>query len=458
MFLHHEAEGIDEWLGGWGFETIIMAPLAMVVLALVAFGYDPDAVSATFAAFVATSPVWLPLTLFIMFWRRWMHYIRFAFWFTQPMVLLHIELPAEVEKSPLAVELVLTALYNSGGEATFLARIWEGKFRATTTLEIVSNGGRIGYYVHIRRAWKDVFEARLYGQFPEAQISEVEDYFTAIGYKPSTHELWGTEYKKGSPDAVPIRSYVDWGLDKDPDKPEKQVDPLTHVLEFFSTAGPDEHLSLQIIMKARKKDEWYGFYKKADSYVDGGKKAIKKIFDEAVSRAQARVKNDEQKEAAAGRGVQLLSQPEKDRIEAIERNFSKLIFECGFRTVYIAKHGAFDGTKIGNIINLFTPFRYPNFNSISVTRGMSIFDFPWQDWGGIRRRMIQRRLYFWFRHRAYFYVPLDQVPVMMTTEELATLWHFPSSVVKTPGLVRVASRVGEAPPNLPTATVTLPGQ
>lgn len=387
-----------------------------------------------------------------------MHYIRFAFWFTQPMVLLHIELPAEVQKTPLAIELVLTALFNSGGETTFIARIWEGKFRAVTTLEIASTGGRIGYYVHLRRAWKDVFEARLYGQFPEAQITEVDDYVTALGYHPSTHELWGTEYKKSSPDAVPIRNYIDWGLDKDPDKPEKQIDPLTSILELFSVLGPDEHMWFQIVMKARKKDEWYGFYKKTDSYVEGGKKAIEDIFKEAVARAQSRVKDEQQKEAAAGRGVQLLSQPEKDRVEAIERNFSKLIFECGFRVMYIAKKDKFDGAKIGTIINFFVPFRYPNYNALGVTRGMQIFDYPWQDYKGIRRRMIQRRMFFWHKHRAYFYVPYDQVPVMMTTEELATLWHFPSSVVKTPGLVRVASRVGEAPPNLPTSRDALQGK
>jgi hypothetical protein len=458
MFLHHEAEGISKWLGGWGVEVVAVAPLGMLILVLVAAGFDPDAVSATFAAMVATSPAWLPIALFIMFWRRWMHYIRFAFWFTQPMVLLHIELPAEIEKSPLSMELVLTALYNSGGETTFIARIWEGKFRAITTLEIASNGGRIGYYVHVRRAWKDVFEARVYGQFPEAQITEVDDYVTSMGYHPDTHELWGTEYQKSQPDAVPIRSYIDWGLDKDPDKPEKQVDPLTNILELMSSMGPDEHLWFQIVMKARKKDEWYGFYKKSDRYVEGGKEAIENIFKEAVGRAQGRVKDEQQKEAAAGRGVQLLSQPERDRVEAIERNFNKLIFECGFRTLYIAKAGKFDGAKIGTLINFFGPFRYPNFNNLGPARGMSIFDYPWQDYNHIRRNMIRRRLFFWYRHRSYFYVPLDQVGVCMTTEELASLWHFPSSVVKTPGLVRVASRVGEAPPNLPTARVTLPGQ
>lgn len=159
MFLNHEAESISDWVTDWKFEPIALAPFFMLLLALITLGVDPDALSATFAAMLATSPIWLPVALFIMFWRRWMHYIRFAYWFRQEFVLLHIELPAEVEKSPLAMEVILTGLWNNGSETTFLQRIWKGQFRATTTLEIVSNGGRIGYYIHLRKNWKDFMEA-----------------------------------------------------------------------------------------------------------------------------------------------------------------------------------------------------------------------------------------------------------------------------------------------------------
>jgi hypothetical protein len=105
---------------------------------------------------------------------------------------------------------------------------------------------------------------------------------------------------------------------------------------------------------------------------------------------------------------------------------------------------------------MFAPFRYPDYNSFVPGRGLAIFDYPWQDWRDIRHNMIKRRLYFWYKHRAYFYVPTDQDPIMLTTEELASIWHFPSMAVQTPGLVRVPSRVGEAPPNLPVAPANLP--
>ena len=42
-------------------------------------------------------------------------------------------------------------------------------------------------------------------------------------------------------------------------------------------------------------------------------------------------------------------------------------------------------------------------------------------------------------------------PKVMTTEELATMFHLPGKVAVTPTLGRIPSTRGEAPPNLPTA-------
>lgn len=39
---------------------------------------------------------------------------------------------------------------------------------------------------------------------------------------------------------------------------------------------------------------------------------------------------------------------------------------------------------------------------------------------------------------------------VMSTEELATMFHIPSSTVMTPGLSRIPSTRKEAPANLPT--------
>ena len=154
---------------------------------------------------------------------------------------------------------------------------------------------------------------------------------------------------------------------------------------------------------------------------------------------------------ATERGLMLLTEGERRRIDAIERSMSKVVLECGIRSFYIAKNEAFNGANIGAVVNIFHVFNGSNeFNGFAPTRGLAFLDYTWQDFKGIRKRAIRNNHLFLYKHRAYFFVPHDQIPVFMNVEELATLWHFPSSSTVTPGLTRVPSRRAEAPINLPT--------
>ncbi len=457
MFFHEEAEEISDYLGGWYFDPLVIMPLGMLILALIADIYDPDALAATFAAMVVTSPIWLPLFLFVMFWKRWIHYIRFRSWFSQPTVLLHIELPPEVTKSPAAMEIVLIGLHNTGGEGTFIQRIWHGRFMPVHSLELVCNEGSIGYYLQVRRGWKDFTEARIYGQFPEARITEVEDYVHEVHFNNEEYSMWGNEYEKNDVGAVPIKTYIDWALDKNTDTPEVTTEPLTNIFELMSTIGPGEYYWIQFIIKARRNDQWYGFPRPGSGkrFANEGADKIKKITEGAIKRAQSLIKGDEAKARAAERGTAQLTEGERFAISAIERSMAKHVFDCGIRTLYISKKDRFNPTRIGQTTTLFAAFK--GANSLAPTRGQVLFTYPWQDWNDVRTNLVKRKLFFWYKYRAYFYVPIDQNPVMMTTEELATLWHFPNSSVKTPMLQRVPTRVSEAPTNLPTAPpVNLP--
>ncbi|HVV15497.1 MAG TPA: hypothetical protein VHD55_03815 [Candidatus Paceibacterota bacterium] len=439
-------------LAGYHIEALVVAPVAFVIFLVAALSVDPAAVKAAALATAAISPVWVPLFIVSFFWTSWIEYIRFQFWFSQEHILLEVQLPPEVEKSPLSMELFLTTLWNSGGESTFIARIWKGQFRPVWALEIASNEGRVSYYIHTRQSWRNVIEARLYGQYPEAKITLAEDYAAKVNFNLDDYDLWGTEYSKAQAGAVPIKTYVDYALDKNPDTPEIQVDPITNILEYFSHVGEGEYLWLQIIMKARKKDEWFGFYDyKHDHYKDGGKAEIDKMVKVAGERAKKLVGEDPEKQAQAqARGLTLLTESERRRVEAIEKAMGKLTFECGMRGVYISKKGRFNPVNIGSLVRLFDPVRSNDYNQINPTRGMAIFDYPWQDFHDIRKRYIKKQTYEFYKNRAYFYVPYDQVPVFMNTEELATLWHFPNSKTAPPGLERVASKRSEAPANLPT--------
>lgn len=447
MFLHEAGEHSAGWLSGWHFEPALVSALGMLILLPVAWAVDPAAVAAVVAALIATSPFWLPVALFISFWKIWIHYIRYQSWFKTPMVLLHVELPPEVTKSPKAMELFLSAVHNTGGMGTFIHRIWRGSMVGITTLELVGNGGRISFYIHVRAFWRETVEARLYGQFPEARISTVDDYVDRVPFSNDTHGMWGAEYKKSS--AAPISTYIDWELNLQPDTPETKVEPLTHIFELLGTTKPDEHLWIQIVLRPRRGDEWYGFpiAGGTERFVAELKKKIEEITKGAIARAQTFVNDDAEKKKVGARGSTLLTEGERFAVSAIERQMGKQVFDTGIRALYIANRATFDGSRIGNLVTLWAPFR--GVSTLNVTRGMAIFDYFWQDWNNIRADRVKEKMFFWYKHRAYFYVPYDQVPNLMTTEEIASIWHFPNSAVKTPALQRVPSSRAEAPANLP---------
>jgi hypothetical protein len=458
MLGHERAEKIAKWLSGWGFEPLLAGPLAVFVLFIFFVSYDVNAIRAFLTALAALSPVWLPLFLARYGWITWMHYIRYQYWFSQEHILLEVMLPPEVEKSPLAIEVVLSTMMNSGGEATFIARIWKGNYRPVWALEIASNEGRVSYYMHMRRGWRNVIEARIYGQFPEAKVTEVEDYVAKVPFNLEDYSIWGVEYGKTQPGAIPIKTYYDFALDKDTDTPEVTVDPISNILEFFSQIGKGEYLWLQIILKARKKDEWYGFYKKGDSFKEGGEKVIQDMIKKAAQRSQALLKSlhisDPEGVAlkqAASRGGALLTEDERNKVEAVEKSMGKPIFEAGIRGIYMAKKERFNPSNIPALALMFSIFNSPDLNSIVPSnRGLAAFNYPWQDFHDIRKNRIREELFFHYRHRAYFYVPYDQTAIFLNPEEVATLWHFPNSRVQPPGLERVAAKRAEAPAGLPT--------
>lgn len=459
MLLWSTAEILEEKLYKMSFNVVWLSFVAVPLFAGVVYVTDPDAFVAFLTMFAALSPIWLPIILLGYLWISWLHYIRHLTFFGIDNVLLEVQLPPQIEKSPMGIELFLQSIFHTGGETTFINRMWQGKFRNTWSLEIASLEGRIGFYIHCRRIWRNSVESRIYGQYPEAKIMEVEDYISKIPYNNEEWDMWCGEYgKKGNSLIAPIKTYEEFELHEELDEPKTRTDPMTNMLEVFAMMKQGEYVWMQIIMRAHAKEDWFGFFKFGDAMKNNAHKRINDIVAGAAKRAKGIAEHDLKfdKEAAAqvsGRGMTMLTDEEKEEIELTEKNMNKFIFECGIRVVYVARKDKFRGINGAFLYRLFDSYKGP-FAGISGVggRGMMGFDYPWEDPLGFRRNRIKDLYYFHSKHRAYFFVPYDQVPYFFSTEELATIWHFPNTGVETPGLNRVAAKVSEAPHNLPGAS------
>jgi hypothetical protein len=398
----------------------------------------PEPVRAAFFFLFSIAPIWLPIFLGAAFVKLWMIYVRAKFISEQNHILLELRIPQNVDKSPLSMEAVLMALHQKSGEATFINRWIEGKVRAWFSLELVSLGGQVHMYIWTRDNFRRLLENNLYAQFPDIEIVEVPDYTRSVRFDLDEIEVWGVDFALTKPDPYPIKTYIDYGLDKDPDN-EYKIDPMAHVLEFLGSAKPHEMVWMQILIRMNRSDKQIPG--KPFEYMDWQKQA-------RMEMAKIRA-NPEEIEVRSQDTIKRLSDMQKDVIKAIDRSVSKQGFDTIVRGVYIAEKGKFEGSMIPALLNSLKQFNAENFNGFTPTRYMYKFAYPWQDYKEIRQNRERYRVFDAFRKRAGFHTPYRTPHNVLNTEELATLFHIPGQHVETPNLQRIPSQRHGAPSNLP---------
>ncbi len=439
-------ESFVSWLGGFGISkggTLVVIFIA--AWAMLAF-LVPGIFGIAFSWFLLSVPLWLPFVLAIFLWKAWIAYVRALYIASQEHILLEVRIPREIMKSPRAMELFFTGINVGPGEALFTQRWWLGQVRPWWSFELVSIGGEIHFYIWTRKGLKDLIEMQLYAQYPEVEIFQVEDYAARFPYDRTKYGIWGCEFKLSKSDVYPIKTYIDYELDKDP-KEEFKIDPIAHVFELLSSIKPGEQMWFQIIVRlnkdrgSRKEGKWFEYESR---WAEEGKKEIEKIRE----KARMKYKDKEGKEVE---GLPMPTSGQIDQIKAIERSLGKPAFDTGIRGVYIAQEGSFRVINITGLLGVFKQFGSGHLNGFGVlNRGLvSISGYPWEDFRNIRQNKMKQELMDAYRRRSWFHPPHDMPHFVLTSEELATIWRFPSSTVKSPGLRRATAAKAEAPPNLP---------
>jgi hypothetical protein len=382
-------------------------------------------------------PIAIPIFLIKSLFEIWVYYVREKFLSSQEYVLLRITPPRDFLKTPMAMELFINALHQTGGESTPIDRFWYGKVRMWFSLEIASHEGEVAFYIWTRKNMSGFIQSQVYAQYPGIEVKEVEDYVSKVDYSSGNYSLFGLEYAFTQPDPVPIKTYVDYGLDKAETKDELRLDPITPTIEFLGSLKQGEHAWIQIIVRAHKKEDkdkskWFG---KTDKWQDEAGVLIKEIKEKSV------YKND------SGEIVPLVTKGQSDRVNAIERSVSKLGFDCGIRSIYIAEKDAFSAVNIPGLVGSFKQYGASNLNGFKPNKTTS-FDYFWEDITGKKIEKLKKEMYDAYKDRDYFWGK-PRKKMVLNSEELATIYHFPGADVQTPTLTRVQSKRGSAPSNLP---------
>jgi hypothetical protein len=255
-------------------------------------------------------------------------------------------------------------------------------------LEIVARPGDIRFYIAAPRNLQDLIEKQIHGVYAGADVRVVDEY--------------NIFFEEG------VVSWAQMGLSAESYKPiklykELPTDPLNSITSALAKMKEGEGAAIQIILSPAGSD-WRG----------SGKQFVSGVKKSEADPEKAKYKVDAR------------------TLEAIESKITKPGFEVTIRVVVTAEDEPTAEMHLNNIKSTFEQFNSDQNGFISQKVWIEhtfmtdfIYRYP--------------RIIHWFTSKS-----------VLTTEELATIYHFPNKTVETPNIYWLRAKRAPAPANIPT--------
>ncbi len=307
-------------------------------------------------------------------------------------VLLQVALPRDNEIKIDAAEQLFTsfASIRKAGRLSFI------KMQPHLSLEIVGVPGDIRFFVHVPTKLRDLVEKQIHGAYPDAEILQVAENPKQQGYvMGNEYNIFSQEgkvafgsWKLKSANYLPIKVYKDL-----------PVDPLSTITSVLAKMTSGEGAAIQILVSPAN-----GKWKKhGRSYLSKTKKA------EA---------NPETAKYSA----------DAKELEAIENKISKPGFDVVIRAAVSSSSKEVAEAHLSNIST-----------ALSQLSGTNSFS-----------KNKHRLKWAFMTDFIYRYMPVWGQTSVLTSEELATLYHFPNKSITTPNIHWVTAKRAPAPAQIPT--------
>ncbi|MFC1663686.1 hypothetical protein ACFL0A_00965 [Patescibacteria group bacterium] len=402
---------------------------------------------------------------FLLLWLFWKNEVWLKTVFRP--VFLEIKMPKEVLKPIRAMESVMASLHASVYHPPDWWEKWiEGQLQTSLSFEVASIDGEPHFYIRIHKAYREAVESSIYSQYPEAEIEEVEDYTKNVPQNIPNKDwnLFGSDYMPLKPDSYPIKTYSKFETERET-KEEKRIDPVASLLEAMAKIKKGEQLWIQITATPMAQPDLQPTLKK---FLKQGEETRDKL---------ARRENDKPKpiiqEAAelliTGKAAEVskkekdiippemkLTPGEREVIAAVEEKISKPIFQTNIRFIYLGKRDVWFKPNFRLAFSFFNSYTTINLNAIfpfakTLTKIHKSWFLPINIFYSRRSYLRCRKIFRNYKERLTAFFPKDGGTFFLNTEEMASLFHFPSrTVAPAPSVPRIEAKRGEAPSGLPT--------
>ncbi|MGC8776066.1 MAG: hypothetical protein ACP5QN_02025 [Minisyncoccia bacterium] len=399
---------------------------------------------------------WLFLILLPLFKSTYLHWRQEVFQNGKAfeMVMLELKIPREIKQNPKAMEQILIAMHSlRNAPGNFQEKWLNGEVTIWYSLEIVSFGGSIRFFIRCPRARKHLIESAFFSYYPDLELVEVDDYAddlpkNLVDLEERGLNLFGTEMILTKEDAYPIKTYKDF---ESPDE-NKEYDPISTFLEVLGKCRKEEIVGIQFLI-APADPKWNEKYNK-----------LVEELKERKNKGNSKSSGENQAQST----VSFIRTPgETDVLKAVEENLSKPAFHTLIRYIYLSPRELFDSNYAGKgISGIFNQYTSLNLNSFRQNGAISTRATIWnKPYIFPKKRVIYKKaaiLYDYIKRNMppetfmgklitshFFRWNFDSKTFLLTTTCLATLFHPPTSAVLiAPHIERIQSKKAGPPPNI----------
>lgn len=342
----------------------------------------------------------------------------------QTFTVLKLSPPKFNDKPPSALEPFFAALH--------------GIYRADpvvqefVSFEIAATKGSISFYCFLPLHLREYLEAQLYAQIPDLEISKVEDYARTTDV--SGKHVASTELTLTRDDVYPILTHE-----------ELETDPLAGITAVMANLEEGEHVWLQLVTQPLG-DEWQ---ERSIKFVQGmrsGKQASAAagVAADMILRGMRFGLRVGKEVIKPGSGVGEMSglqaAPEKApeapklaasveaALKAIEKKATKLGYQVHGRLTAISSTPSVASSRVQAVLGSLKQFNSTTQNGFQASPiGTDDLDA-------------------WERYQSRY---CDTGGFLLNIEELASVFHFPTSDVQNSTISWSGAKKGDAPANLP---------
>jgi hypothetical protein len=289
-------------------------------------------------------------------------------------------------------------------------------------------GEEISFYLAVPRRYENVIEKQIHGFFPEASVEKTEDYNI---FNP-TGAVAGAYLKLAKSYVLPFKTYQN--LETDP------LNEITNTLSKLAEKG--EGGAVQVVFRPSL-SKWRKLGQEIAQEMQKGKS-----FSQAqsakggnwlirlIKEFRGSVKSSQKEEQSLKEKQTELTPGREEVIKALEDKASKVGFDVNLRLLVSAADQTRADEILGHLEAAFVQFNAPNLNQLKPIRP--------------RGRALKKLIYH-FSFRLFN----KKQKMILNTEELTSLFHFPTTGIETPKVKFLRAEPAAPPANLPKQGVIL---